>query len=74
MKCGYHEGWRIDETETQLGTLTVGRDALLRLTTSKNICRRWVNAAFPDRVGGCFHVYVFAPLIGSVVVGLFLLG
>jgi len=31
----------------------------------------WGNAAFPDRVGGFLHVYVFAPLLGGVTASLF---
>jgi glycerol uptake facilitator protein len=31
----------------------------------------WGNAAFPDRVGGFFHVYVLAPALGGVVASLF---
>lgn len=31
----------------------------------------WGSAAFPDRVGGFFHVYVLAPLFGAVVASLF---
>lgn len=31
----------------------------------------WGSAAFPDRVGGFFHVYVLAPCIGGVVAALF---
>ena len=31
----------------------------------------WGDAAFPDRVGGFFHVYVLAPLLGGVVASLF---
>ncbi|OGV70925.1 MAG: aquaporin [Lentisphaerae bacterium RIFOXYA12_FULL_48_11] len=31
----------------------------------------WGDAAFPDRVGGWFHVYIFAPLLGGVVASLF---
>ena len=31
----------------------------------------WGDAAFPDRVGGFLHVYVFAPLIGGVSASLF---
>ena len=31
----------------------------------------WGDAAFPDRVGGFFHVYVLAPLIGGVLASLF---
>lgn len=31
----------------------------------------WGDAAFPDHVGGFFHVYVLAPLIGGVVGSLF---
>jgi glycerol uptake facilitator protein len=31
----------------------------------------WGAAAFPDRVGGFFHVYVLAPLIGGAVASLF---
>lgn len=31
----------------------------------------WGDAAFPDRVGGFFHVYVLAPLLGGVVAALF---
>ncbi len=31
----------------------------------------WGNAAFPDRVGGFFYVYVLAPLLGGVVASQF---
>jgi len=31
----------------------------------------WGDAAFPDRVGGFFHVYVLAPLIGGVLAAQF---
>jgi glycerol uptake facilitator protein len=31
----------------------------------------WGDAAFPDRVGGFFHVYVLAPLIGGVLASQF---
>jgi glycerol uptake facilitator protein len=31
----------------------------------------WGDAAFPDRIGGFFHVYVLAPLIGGVLAALF---
>lgn len=31
----------------------------------------WGDAAFPDRVGGFFHVYVLAPLLGGVVASSF---
>ena len=31
----------------------------------------WGDAAFPDRVGGFFQVYVLAPLLGGVVAALF---
>jgi len=31
----------------------------------------WGDAAFPDRVGGFFHVYVLAPLLGGVIASLF---
>jgi len=31
----------------------------------------WGGAAFPDRVGGFFHVYVLAPLIGGVLASQF---
>ena len=31
----------------------------------------WGDAAFPDHVGGFFHVYVLAPLLGGVVASLF---
>ena len=31
----------------------------------------WGDAAFPDRVGGFFHVYVLAPLLGGVVASRF---
>ncbi len=31
----------------------------------------WGNAAFPDRAGGFFHVYVLAPVVGGVVAALF---
>jgi len=31
----------------------------------------WGNAAFPDRVGGFLHVYVFAPVFGGVIAALF---
>jgi len=31
----------------------------------------WGDAAFPDRIGGFLHVYVFAPLIGGVSASLF---
>ncbi len=31
----------------------------------------WGDAAFPDRVGGFFHIYVFAPLIGGAAASLF---
>lgn len=30
----------------------------------------WGNAAFPDRIGGFFHVYVLAPLLGGVAASL----
>ena len=30
----------------------------------------WGNAALPDRVGGFFHVYVLAPMLGGVVAAL----
>jgi len=31
----------------------------------------WGDAAFPDRVGGFFHVYVLGPLIGGAVASIF---
>ncbi len=31
----------------------------------------WGHAAFPDRVGGFIHVYVFAPLLGGVAASVF---
>lgn len=31
----------------------------------------WGDAAFPDRVGGFFHVYVFAPFLGGVIASFF---
>ena len=31
----------------------------------------WGNAAFPDQVGGFFHVYVLAPLSGGMIASLF---
>lgn len=31
----------------------------------------WGNAAFPDRVGGFLHVYVFSPLLGGAAASLF---
>jgi glycerol uptake facilitator protein len=31
----------------------------------------WGNAAFPDRVGGFFHVYVLSPLLGGVLASQF---
>jgi glycerol uptake facilitator protein len=31
----------------------------------------WRNAAFPDALGGFFWVYVFAPVMGSLLAGLF---
>ena len=31
----------------------------------------WNGAAFPDRVGGFFHVYVLAPLLGGVIASIF---
>ena len=31
----------------------------------------WGDAAFPDRVGGFFHVYILAPLLGGVAASLF---
>ena len=31
----------------------------------------WGTAAFPDRVGGFFHVYVLAPVVGAVVAARF---
>ena len=31
----------------------------------------WGDAAFPDRVGGFFHVYVLSPLLGGAVASLF---
>jgi glycerol uptake facilitator protein len=31
----------------------------------------WGNAAFPDRVGGFFHVYVLAPLAGGMIASSF---
>jgi glycerol uptake facilitator protein len=31
----------------------------------------WGEAAFPDHIGGFFHVYIFAPLLGGVVASLF---
>ena len=31
----------------------------------------WGDAAFPDRVGGFFHVYVLAPVLGAVVAARF---
>lgn len=31
----------------------------------------WGDAAFPDHVGGFFHVYILAPLIGGVIAALF---
>lgn len=31
----------------------------------------WGDAAFPDRLGGFFHVYVFGPLIGGALAALF---
>ena len=31
----------------------------------------WGDAAFPDRVGGFLHIYVFSPLIGGVIASLF---
>ncbi len=34
-------------------------------------CAGWGDAAFPDRVGGFFHVYIAAPLLGGVLAALF---
>jgi len=34
----------------------------------------WGDAAFPDRVGGFFHVYVLAPVIGGVLASRFFVG
>jgi len=34
----------------------------------------WGDAAFPDRVGGFFHVYVLAPLAGGVLAARFFVG
>lgn len=31
----------------------------------------WGDAAFPDHVGGFFHVYILAPLVGGVIAALF---
>jgi glycerol uptake facilitator protein len=31
----------------------------------------WGDAAFPDRVGGFFYVYVLAPLLGGAVASIF---
>jgi len=31
----------------------------------------WGDAAFPDQVGGFFHVYVLAPLLGGMIASLF---
>jgi glycerol uptake facilitator protein len=31
----------------------------------------WGGAAFPDRVGGFFHVYILAPMLGGVAAALF---
>ncbi len=31
----------------------------------------WGDAAFPDRTGGCFYVYVLAPLLGGMIASLF---
>ena len=31
----------------------------------------WGDAAFPDQVGGFFHVYILAPLLGGVIASLF---
>jgi glycerol uptake facilitator protein len=31
----------------------------------------WGDAAFPDRVGGFFHVYVLAPIVGAVAAARF---
>jgi glycerol uptake facilitator protein len=31
----------------------------------------WGYAAFPDRVGGFFHVYILSPLIGGSVASIF---
>jgi glycerol uptake facilitator protein len=31
----------------------------------------WGDAAFPDRVGGFFYIYVLAPLLGGVVASSF---
>jgi glycerol uptake facilitator protein len=31
----------------------------------------WGPAAFPDRVGGFFHVYIFAPLLGGILASQF---
>lgn len=37
-------------------------------------CMGWGSAAFPDRVGGLFHVYVLAPIIGAVAAARFFVG
>jgi glycerol uptake facilitator protein len=34
-------------------------------------CAGWGDAAFPDRVGGFFYVYIAAPLTGGVIAALF---
>ncbi|MDY0165799.1 MAG: MIP/aquaporin family protein [Thermoguttaceae bacterium] len=34
----------------------------------------WGDAAFPDRVGGFFHVYVLAPVVGGVLAARFFVG
>lgn len=34
-------------------------------------CMGWNDAAFPDRLGGFFHVYIFSPSIGSVAAAFF---
>ena len=31
----------------------------------------WGDAAFPDQIGGFFHVYVLAPLVGGILASLF---
>lgn len=52
---------------TQAG-LNPARDLGPRLVTW---LMGWGAAAFPDRVGGFFHVYVLAPILGGVIAALF---
>ena len=55
---------------TQAG-LNPARDLGPRLVTWLT---GWGAAAFPDRVGGFFHVYVLAPVAGAVVAARFFVG